>query len=348
MAEATATLEAPETTGLESPDWGKMSGDEKTSYVAELREQFKAEKEDTPPPEKKTTERSEDTGRFVPTKQEETPAESDDHSASDDAGSTVEKPKTEEVADWRDESVRDLAATYGIDDDYLAKIPSRDVLDLVLEGIDKKPKAPQGDGKTAETGKTQQETGKAGESADDALALLAGLNLGEELGADDAPKLDKAFKAMAAELKEHRAFRQQQQQTEAQREYQSLRSQATDAVHKLGFTELFGEPGKATEEQEKRIEDVWQDHYDRAVNLERRGGKPKATPDFLKRSVYALYGEQIVKQTKDQQLAKLKAQSGRRTGGGSTKTLPPAKGATPLERNIARLGQSLRQIGAVE
>jgi hypothetical protein len=351
MAEDTiATLEQEDT---ETSGWSTMDSGKRDSYVAGLHEQVAAEKaEEAPSTEAKAADRARDaSGRFAKTSAEETtettPASGDETPVADDAAPAPETVVgNEEVkGDWRDAGVKDLVAAYGLDDESLAAIPTREVLDVVLKGIDKKAflerQAAQGQAVATQQEQVQQSGQQA---TDDAIAKLEAIKFDEELGADDAAKLKDGFAAVVAELKEQRAWRAQQQQLQVQDAGARLRADVLTNLQKLGHTTLYGEPGKPlTNEQKANVKAVTEDHIQRGSDLARRGGMP--SPDnleLLKRSVFAVNGEDIVNQTKQEHLAKLRAQSSRRTGGGSTNPSRPAKGATPLERAMNGL-PALRQ-----
>ena len=74
----------------------------------------------------------------------------------------------------------------------------------------------------------------------DPLAELASFKLDDELGAEDAPKIVKAFAAVAAELKQLRAWRDSTRQQTQQQAVSQIRRQALDSIHSLGNAELFG------------------------------------------------------------------------------------------------------------
>jgi hypothetical protein len=126
----------------------------------------------------------------------------------------------------------------------------------------------------------------------------------------------------------------------------TLRSTATANLQKLGYPALYGEPGKTlTAEQTANIAAVLDDHFQRGADLERRGGKPSPSPELLKRSVFAVHGEQIVTQAKQEHLTKLRAQSARRTGGGTTTSTAAPQGKTSLDRALNALPATLRELG---
>ena len=316
-AEAVVAESLPE----QPKEFGAMNGDEKVQYIHNLREQ----------------------AGVVPTKQEETPVVDDESPVNADAGKTVEpeteKPKTEETADWRDAEVRGLAEVYGIDEKKLAKIPSREVLDILLDSLELEPAA-----KAPEPAKEIRQTEKEVKAAKELEEFS--LTNNDELGAEDAPKLVEKIRAQDKELRELREWQSQQQQAFSKQWLEGARSRVAESAMKA-YPEFYGEPGKTpTKEQVARINELWQAHCDRAVIIEKRGGKPNESTEFVKRSIATAHGDLILSEIdkKQEQLNKLVAQSNRRTGGGSTKDLPTV-GASPLEKNLAKLPQRLRSLG---
>ena len=316
MADETATIEQP-ITDESASDWSQLSAEEKTASVAEtvekVREQKYAETEDSDTP-------------VVP----QAPVSDDETPVADDSAAEV---SDDDKAGWLDEETIGLAAAYGVDKDDLAKMPNREVLESVLKAIDKK-------AFSATKEETLKETPQKQEAAKAPITVfddLTNFKLDDELGADDAPKIQKAISAITQELKELREWKATSQQAQTQQTIEGIRSKALDSLHKLGHTDLYGEPGVTpTKEQQARINEVLQDHLERGALLEKRGGKPAPTPELVKRSVFALHGEQLLK-TQQQRLAdRLRKQSARRTGGGTSKTLPPDwSKMTPRERAIA-------------
>jgi hypothetical protein len=162
----------------------------------------------------------------------------------------------------------------------------------------------------------------------DPLADLSQFKLDEELGADDAPKLTKAFAAVTAELKELRAWRTATEQQGRQQAVIVLRQQAVASLHSLGNAELFGKPDeKPTKEQVANIEKAIDAHFIHARGLIAMGRQVAPTPAFLKAAVNLAFGDQLSKQQKRQITDKLRKQSARRTGGGAAKTLPRSPGS---------------------
>jgi len=337
-ATATAVADPPANTGngeAKLPEWKPgLKGEEAAKYREALRERagLTIGKVDEPPVEKPN---------------ETTSGGGDEHSASADAGTKAEpekaKPKTEEPVEWRDAEVQGLAAGYGIKPEKLAKIPSREVLDILLESIDQKGAT----AKAAEQPPTGQQQAVQQTNEPDPLAELeASLKeSGGNLSSEDGPKILKALQAFrAAEVQ-----RQQAVQQAAQQQFiRDAHSRFVTSLHELGYDDLYGEKGKTpTQEQKSRIEEAFQEHLQRAAILERRGGKPDESVAFVKRSAIAAHGERIVleTQTKLEQLQEKVNQSHRRIGGGSTKTLPPSKDASPLDRAMAKLPQTLRAMG---
>ena len=342
--ETTATLEqqvsAPET------NWATMDAPQRDAYLAGLREKIAADHaSDAGGLEETNGQTRGDDGRY--TKPNDTTVVPDETPGADDSsGSTKTAADDKAATNWLDQETRDLATAYGIDDDDLAAMPSREVLAVAMRAIDKKAfaaaKALADTGRSPE--KPAQQTGQTAQEVDDALAKLEAFQLEDELGADDAPKIRDAFKAVTAELKTLREWRTTQQQTEGQRALRQLQADALESLHSLGHVELFGKPGEEpTKEQAANIQKAIDAHFVHARGLIATGRQAAPTPPFLKAAVHSVFGDEIVNQTKQQQLAKLKAQSSRRTGGGTTKANVAAAG-TPYEKSLANLPQLRRAL----
>ena len=342
---ATATIEADDSMA----QWANMPADQRAAYVDQLHTDLSAEKQAEQVSEERPTpgHTRDEMGRYARTEPTETPAGGDETPAADDAAPQAPKgSKSEEVQDWRDAETLDLASQYGLDDVALAALPSREVLDHVLRAIDKKAFEA---GKTATkpveppAAKPAEAASAAQQATNDALATLEAFSLDDELGADDAPKIRNAVKAITAELKEMRQFRGTLQQQQIQAARETLRSQFTESVDSLGHTELFGKPGSRTKEQAANLEKAFSEgHIPHARGLLAQGRQVAPTPTFAKAAVNLLFGDQIVEQAKAQQLSKLKKQASRVTGGGSTK-LPLPKDATPLEKNLREAAENWRR-----
>jgi len=333
----------------ESSAWSQMDAGQRDKYVAGLHEQLAADKEvNAPPDESDSTDQVRDSaGRFASREAEETTSvAADEISGADDAAEADNKAKDEEVQDdWRDADVKDLAAAYGLDDESLAAIPSREVLDVVLKGIDKKAFAAQksDDGTVAGEQRNQQQDDQ--QRLDDRFSDLTRFKLPDTIDEDAAGPINSFVEATTAEIKALRTKVQSFEQMQAEQHFRNLRIEALNNLQTLGHADLYGEKGKPlTKEQQANVDAVLDDHFERGSSLARRGGKPSPTPEFLKRSVFAVHGEHIVNKTKQEHLAKLKAQSQRRTGGGSTKLPTPASGATPLQRAMSNLPALRRQM----
>jgi hypothetical protein len=303
----------------------------------------------------------------------ETPAPADAGAVKPAADAAApETPEGEEVEDdWRTPEVSDLATQYGLDEIALASIPTREVLDSVLRAIDRK---------AFEAGKAQTTTAAAPkepapqpaapvpqangqqQATDDALTLLKSLKLGDgegNLTLEDREPIEKAFKAMASEIEESRTFRkemsdlrsmlQQQQVTLAHNQLKadfttSLDSLSADKDIGPAITELFGKPGERTAEQTANLNKAFEDgHIPHAKGLIAQGRQVGPTPTFAKAAVNLLFGDQLLKQAKAAQLAKLRKSAARRTGGGTTKPNALASNATPLERNLAAAQENWKQ-----
>ena len=343
--DTTATLEQ-EVSAPES-SWATMDAGARDAYLAGLREKIAADHDSSAVGLEDDRARDVN-GRFTKPETTDTTAVPDETPGTGDSSGATKKGADDKTAtDWLDQETRDLAAAYGIDDDDLAAMPSREVLAVAMRAIDKKAfaaaKAPAETGRTPE--KPAQQPGQTAQDVDDALAKLEAFNLEDELGADDAPKIRDAFKAVTAELKALRDWRTAQQQTEGQRALRQLQSEALESLHSLGHAELFGKPGEEpTKEQAANIQKAIDAHFVHARGLIATGRQAAPTPPFLKAAVHSVFGDQIVNQTKQQQLAKLKAQSSRRTGGGTTKANAAAAGSTPYEKSLAALPQLRRAL----
>jgi polyhydroxyalkanoate synthesis regulator phasin len=318
--------EATTTPVVEEPkEFGEMSVDERVSYVQELRKQAGVVTE----PE---------------TKQVETPVVDEVSPVIDDAGKAVEPetvtPKTEEPEDWRNAEVQGLAEAYGIDAGRLAKIPSREVLDVLLDSLEHNP--------MAQVTEPVREVKQTQENKPEPVKDLEEFSLtnNDELSIEDAPKLIEKIRKQDQELREIREWKAQQEQAVIKQFIDGARSRVIESAMKA-YPEFYGEPGKPlTKEMVARHDDLWKAHFDRAALIERRGGKPNESIEFVKRSIADVHGDLILSkiEKKQERLEKLITQSSRVTGGGSTKDLPTS-GATPLEKNLAKLSQRLRSLG---
>jgi hypothetical protein len=338
----------PEESGLVRGEDGRFikrsDAEERADYAAYLQRKRYPKGDETTPPT--TTETP-----STPVKDDETPVV-------DDAAPGAKPGQGEEVQDWRDAEVKDLATQYGIDETKLAKIPNREVLDVLLETINRKAfeegktaakPAEPADAKPAEpTAANAEKT-----TTEDALAILESLKLGDpdgNLALEDREPIQKAFKALAAEVKEGRTFRKEMQafigtvkQREAHAAFAKLKSDFTASVDSLGNTELFGKPGERTKEQAANLEKVFNDgHLPHARGLMAQGRQVGPTPTFAKAAVNLLFGDQLIEKAKQQHLAALKKSAARRTGGGVTKPNPLPKDATALQRNLAEANENWR------
>jgi hypothetical protein len=328
---AEITEQEPDLDG--ASQWGKLSLEEKAADAQALVEKAAAKREGKAAANQDI---ADDDTPIPPTK---TPARGDETPAADDAAPAKATDEGEAETDWRNQEVKDLAAAYDIDEETLAAMPSRDVLDIAFRAIDRKAfeagksasKAPEA--KTPEAAPGKSDAPKPPVTVFDDLTNFA---LDEELGADDAPKIQKAIAAAAAELKELREWRSQMQQQQARQSFEQIRRDALTSLHSLGFTDLYGEAGKApTKEQAKHIEEALDGHFTHARGLLAQGRQAAPTPAFLKAAVQLVHGELLIQSTKQQQLDRLRKQSARRTGGSTSKTLPPdLSKMTPRERAL--------------
>lgn len=332
-----------------------MDADQRSAYVDSLREKVADShpepngraKEELPPPGKTRDEM----GRYKPaeTKTPETPASDDETPVAADAVPAA-KPEEDEVraSDWLTPEVSEQASAYGLTPDDLSEFGSRDELDRALRIIDRKAFAAGKSGAAPEPAKplaaTPATEGATQQATNDALAQLEAFSLDDQLGADDAPKIRDAVKAITAELKEMRQFRGQLQQRDAQSAFSRIKTDFAASVDSLGHTELFGKPGERTKEQAANMEKVFADgHLPHARGLLAQGRQVAPNAAFAKAAVNLLFGDQLIDQAKQQQLTRLKKQSAKRTGGGSAKTLPLPSNATPLERNLREASENWRR-----
>ena len=312
-----AVAEAVAGPPAELSEWDKMTSAERKESVKNL---------DTEPNPKAPEADDELPAPSIDTTTEQ-PAGGDETPAAGDAA-PAEKAKDEEVeADWRDAETKDLAATYGVDDDVLAALPSREVLDIVLRAIDKK---------AYEAGKTATESDKPIEKPPvqqsekqppvegDLFADLSQFKLLGDQFDEDAAKPINRFVDMAAT-----AFRDLQnrvtqfEQRDQQRAADDLRRQAVASLHSLGNVELFGKPGeKPTKDQVANIEKAIDAHFIHARGLLATGRQPAPTPAFLKAAVFLAFGDQLTQQQQRQIADKLRKQASKVTGGPGAKHVP--------------------------
>lgn len=341
-------------------DWAALAPAEQQAYVDKLHAGLAAEKSEVAERNGKTPEKREeppqpgqtrdemrprdDAGRFSKT---EPPAVNDETPVVGDAAPAAKPDKAkEDDRAWLDADTKDLANAMGLTGDDLAEFGSKAELDRALKIIDRKaymeakqPPKPAAESKPAE----QQQASAQQQRTDDAIAKLEAFKLDDELGAADAPKLQEAFAAVVAELKEQRAWRAESQRNEQHRAHQSLRSKALESLHSLGHADLFGKPGeKPTKEQVANVEKALEAHFTHGRGLAARGGNPAPTPAFLKAAVNLEFGDQLIEKSKQEHLDALKKQSNRRTGGTTTVPLKLPLNATPLEQNLAALNRNKR------
>ena len=342
---ATATIENDDLAA-----WAEMPVADRDAYVRDIQENLDAKADasraapveqdtaDEPPPGKTRDEM----GRYLP----KTPASDDETPAARDAVPAA-KPDHDDDAgdDWLTPEVTEQAAAYGLSPEDLGEFQSRAELDRALRIIDRK---------AFEAGKTAAKPADATPAAPapasasqvaDALATLESLTFDEnELAATDAPKILDAFKTVAAELKELRQFRSSLQADRAKAAFESIKSEFANSVDSLGHTELFGKPGARTKEQQANLEKAFNEgHLPHARGLIAQGRQVAPTPTFAKAAVNLLFGDQIVNNAKQEQLSRLRKQSARRTGGGTTKIPPLPKNATPLEQNLREARENWRK-----
>jgi len=340
MADTAMAVMEPEAGSIDpmsgESEWGKMTPEERevdvTQAVAAVQERRGITPDAPLVEEKPPAKEPERINAEIPAAGDETPADDDavlPKAKGKDEGDDVDADK----ADWLDDDTRDFATMMGMDEDFLNAMPSREVLDRVLEAIDKKAFEA---GKQLQTGQqppispiekpvVQQpvQQGAQQQQTDDPFAELASFRLDEELGVDDAPKITKAFVAATTALKNLQDRVAQFEQRDQQRAVDDIRRRAVDSLHSLGNTELFGKSGeKATKEQAENIEKVLDAHFIHARGLFAAGRQAAPTPAFLKAAVHLVFGDRISKQQQKRLIEKLHKQSARRTGGSAFKPLP--------------------------
>ncbi len=327
-----------------------MDSSQRQSYAKQLHDDLQAEKaaekahqEQAPVTRPSPGRTRDESGRHK--KPDDTSAQGEETPAARDAAAPA-KPASgkEAVDDWRSADVKDLAAAYGLDDEELAAMPSREVLDATLKVFDKRFAADKnGQAKLAEPAAAQQ-SGQT--TAEDIIAKLEKIKLGEVLVSEDAATIQEFIAGSVSKMKQlddrFSNFEKSQTQSQQQTARQNIRTRLVSVVQSFGHTDLYGEAGKApTKEQEANIEAVFQDHLERGLALEKRGGRPSPTLELVKRSIYALHGEKIVESEKQQQLKRFQKSGARRTGGGTTKPVVKA-GATGLEKALAAADENWR------
>ena len=325
-----SVLEAAASVGEET-SWGSLTPEQKAAEV----DSAIAKASGAPVPEK-----VEPTADTV---QEETPVDGDVIPAADDSADASEVdgedvPAEVKPADWLTDDIREYASAMGVNEDDLSGFGSREELDRALRIIDRKAfeaaKAPPPEKAVAPPPPVQQ---KVPPVPGDPLAILDSFALGEELTAEDAPKLFGVISAMGAELKAQREWRASLEQQQAQAAVESIRGRAIESIHALGHSELFGKPGeKPTAEQKANIEKALEAHFIHAKGLIAIGRQPDATVPFLKAAVHSVFGDTISKLEKQRLTDKLRKQSARRTGGTAAKQLPPPPPENETDTQRAR------------
>jgi hypothetical protein len=238
-----------------------------------------------------------------------------------------------EGEDWLDQDTRAFANSIGITDEDLSEIESPAELDRMIRAIDRKAyEAGKAGQKTAEGGKDVQQQQKPADPNDpwaEANVSKFKLPVGEDQFTEEAAKPFNDFvDFMANQFKSMQQVVSGFQQSQAQAAITKLRGEAITSIHSLGHADLFGKPGeKPTVEQQANIEKALEAHFIHAKGLLATGRNVSPTPAFLKSAVNLAFGDQIQK-TEQRRLAdRLRKQSARRTGGGSTaarKSVPDA------------------------
>ena len=324
--------------GDEATGWGKRTAKERKADVDAAVAEIEGRQEDKPKPvsapEPDPVPVVEDTTK-TPIPGDETPAEDDAAEVPETEGEDEEAVPGKPVEqDWRDQETRDFASMMGLSDEDLADFGSREELDRALRIIDRKAfeagKAAHTPAAEPEKPKVQQlEKPKEGPQAtDDSLDdlsrfILKSTEHGGEFDPEAVKPLNAFIEATANTIRQLRselgAFRQGHQRQAAA----EIRQRAVNALHSLGNADLFGKPGeKPTKEQSANVERALDAHFVHARGLLAQGRQVAPTPAFLKAAVNLEFGDQLLKQQKQQQIEKLKKQSARRTGGTAGKRLP--------------------------
>jgi len=337
----------PETVETAEPaaDWEEMTEEQKEASVEMPPEPGT---EPQAEPGEATAEAAETTGTEAETEQT---APDDDQSVGDDAaGAAAEADVDGEGvgadqtaggdADWLDEATRDYAEMMGVDADLLAALPNREALDRVCRAIDKRafeaaktaetqetaPEVetkPKEERKLLDSRRQAEETGGSLEERLDAISAFFHENYEDDEAASHLQNLVREVKGTAENLDSLHAEMAQMRE-ERQRESQSaLQRQATDSLHSLGFTELFGTPGETpTQKQAENIQRVLDQHFENGRARIAAGRQVAPTPAFLKADAFYVFGDELLQQKEKQIIEKVKRGSSARTGGTGAKHIP--------------------------
>lgn len=333
-----------ETATMNSSEWGSMTAEQREAEIdsgfAEMAASRAADTallqqdtETTTTADDDTQVDDSDTTVVADATTTNTTAGSDATPAADDAAAGASPAaKAAGDASWLTPEDRDTATAYGLDGDFLAALPTRDVFDRVLMAIDRKAfeagKGPQqvADAVGATNADKQPETATAAASPGDPFADLAPFKMDENAVDDVAAKPFNSFvETAAATIRQMQAEIAGLRQIDGQRAFNELRDTALTALHSLGNTELFGKPGETpTKEQAANIDKALDAHFTHAQGLLATGRQAAPTPQFLKAAVHLAFGDQLTQQQQRQLTERLKKQSRQRMGGGASKPLPPA------------------------
>ena len=274
-----------------------------------------------------------------------TPASSDETPAVDDAAATSGEGAVDaKAAEWLTEEVKGTAAAYGISDDELADIPSREVLDVILRGIDRKAfEAGKNAERPADKPKEPVQQGATQQKVDDALAKLKAFKLDETLGAEDAPKIQEAVSAIAAELDELRAFRSELQQQKAQaltgRWEREFNDSLNTVAKEMGLDDMMKD-----RKNRARVFDAHLIHFKGMVSAGRivANDQLHITPALVRAAVNQEFAEAIIKNLKSEtvKVSDLQDQSRQRMGGPAHKAVVKANPRAELIKLHRELTQN--------
>ena len=285
------------------------------------------------------------------TEQEETPVgdekdSADESAADEEVGDEEAQPEEadDEKPEWLDEAVVGRATAAGITQDQIAEFESRKELDRALDLLDRQ---------AMQVGKTkyaeEHKEGQGEKAAEPPPAKAEAEQKPPEKRPAESRyqvKLDpdiyqeevKEFNDLRDHYEEQIAALQQDvssrierlEQADQERAAQVEQERFDAVVDTLGQADLFGEAGKESEKQLANRQRLFEVQRAYGVGLLALGRKFDFGKDFIVRAMRMEFADDLSKQQKQQLTKKLKSQSARKLGHGTTTSkAEPFKG--PIE-----------------
>ena len=283
----------------------------------------------------------------------------DEHSAetppaaeSSEGQGTVTPPESQ---DWLDADLRYMATAAGIPEGKLGEFSSRQELERVMDILDARAveAGRQALAMPAET--PPVETPPVTPPAAEPKALkksetpseeVAQFLLPDEYDEGVVKPHNEFVKAMDARLKAESAKVQaladkltQYEVKEQQREHRAIVGRFTSIADSLGHPELFGTADKRTAEQQANLSKLWDQHRAHVAGMAAIGRRGETNKPFVERALYAEFGPQLTKLSKQQAASALRAQSAKRMGGPSGKSNRTIDDGTGPDNNPAVMAE---------